>query len=71
MLVKRIEGGDWEHLADVTLGNTRLLLDIGSGPPMLDPGWYKPAREPLPPADGVIFGSPRQDLAALLDGCRT
>ena len=63
-----LEGGTWDPLVSVTIGDTRLLLDGVSGPPMLDPA----GRQPVPPEygdfDWVIFGQPRQDSLALLNG---
>lgn len=63
-----LEGGTWDPLVSVTIGGTRLLLDGVSGPPMLDPT----GRQPMPPEygnfDWAIFGQPRQDSLALLNG---
>lgn len=71
-----LQNGVIEPLVDLTLGDTRLLLDASSGPPMLDTGRHPwkfcsvPAAEPvdLSRVDWAIFGQPRQDLAALLEG---
>lgn len=63
-----LEGSTWEPLVSVTIGDTRLLLDGVSGPPMLDPA----GRQPVPPEcgdfDWVVFGQPRQDSLVLLNG---
>ena len=71
-----LQNGVLEPLVDITLGNTRLLLDASSAPPMLDTGRHQcnfsciPAADPVDfsSVDWAIFGQPRQDLAALLDG---
>lgn len=71
-----LQNGVIEPLVDLTLGDTRLLLDASSGPPMLDTGRHPwkfcsvPAAEPadFSRVDWTIFGQPRQDLATLLEG---
>ncbi len=71
-----LQHGVWEPLVDITLGNTRLLLDASSNLPMLDAGRHPCYFSSIPAAypvdfscvDWAIFGQPRQDLAALLDG---
>ena len=64
-----LQHGVWEPLVDITLGNTRLLLDASSNLPMLDAGRHPCYFSSIPAAypvdfscvDWAIFGQPRQD----------
>lgn len=68
MKAELVEGGSWEPLVAVTARDTRLLLDGTSGVPMLDPLGERGAPATCGGFDWAIFGQPRQDSLALLDG---
>lgn len=63
-----LEGSTWEPLVAITMGGTRLLLDGGSGYSMIDPMGKKSAPAACSDFDWAIFGQPRQDSIALLNG---
>ena len=63
-----LEGSTWEPLVAITMGGTRLLLDGGSGYSMIDPMGKKSAPAACSDFGWAIFGQPRQDSIALLNG---
>lgn len=63
-----LESSTWEPLVSVTIGGVRLLLDGGSGFSMIDPMGRQPAPTVRSDFDWAIFGQPRQDSLALLNG---
>ena len=63
-----LEGSTWEPLVAITMGGIRLLLDGGSGYSMIDPMGKKSAPAACSDFDWAIFGQPRQDSIALLNG---
>lgn len=63
-----LEGSTWEPLVAITIGGARLLLDGGSGYSMIDPMGKQSAPAACSDFDWAIFGQPRQDSIALLNG---
>lgn len=63
-----LEGSTWEPLVAITMGGIRLLLDGGSGFSMIDPMGKQSAPAACSDFDWTIFGQPRQDSIALLNG---
>lgn len=68
MNAELLEGSTWEPLVAITIGGVRLLLDGGSGFSMIDPVGRQPAPAACSGFDWAIFGQPRQDSIALLNG---
>ena len=68
MNAELLEGSTWEPLVSVTIGGVRLLLDGGSGFPMIDPMGKQTTPAACNDFDWAIFGQPRRDSIALLNG---